>query len=294
MLGCEFLIPPDDAARLGTWRDHMFLRHLLNFCLVMVMSLACATPMLAEDCSNEATLKSKPGGGATDITFHNGSNVQRRVYWIDETGQRRLKSIVEAGKSDNQPTIATHVWVVTGPKERCLYVIAASSAPLIVEIGGSGGKPVFAAPPAVDTRPAPTTVEKSPRRGHDCSRHETYDRRRGECVSKASRCSRHEVYSSSMAQCIPKAAMCEKNQVYSSSLARCIPKWKGNPAPPKPVKPVKPIKPSCKYKTDGAGNCLSPSFLICQKAYGACMKGCGGKSSCTAKCEKKYAGTCGN
>jgi len=269
----------------------MFLRYLVNFCLVVVMTLACAATVLAEECSDEATLKSKPGGNATEITFHNGSNVQRRVYWIDEAGQRQLKSIVEAGKTDRQLTIATHVWVVTGPKERCLYIITASSAPLMVEIGGSGGKPVFATPPAPAPKPV---VESTPRRDKGCSRHETYDRRRGECVSKASRCSRHEVYSSSMAQCIPKAAMCEKNQVYSSSLARCIPKVKANPPPPKPVKPVKPIKPSCKFKTDGAGNCLSPAFLTCQKAYGACMKGCGGKSSCVAKCENKYAGTCGN
>lgn len=258
----------------------MIIRWLASLGVAVLAALAWAGAALADDCSNEPQLKSKPGGAATEITFRNGSDMQRRVYWIDDNGQRQLKAVVEAGRTDRQLTSATHVWVVTGPKERCLYVITASSAPIIVEIGGAGGQPVFAAPP-----PAPATkvVEYVPRR-HKCSRHKTYDRRRGECVSKSSKCTRQQVYSSSMAQCIPKAAMCEKNQVYSASLARCIPK----------TKPVKPVKPACKYKVDGAGNCVSPIFKSCQKAYGACIKACGGKSSCTSACHNKYQSKCGN
>lgn len=263
----------------------------MNLGVAVVMLLMAAGAALAEDCSNEPQLRSKPGGAPTEITFRNGSQMQRRIYWIDENGQRQLKVIVEAGKTDRQLTSANHVWVVTGPKERCLYVIAASSAPLIVEIGGIGGQPVFVPPPAAAKPAPPRVVEVTPQRSHKCSRHETYDRRRGECVSKSSRCGRQQVYSSSMAQCIPKAAMCEKNQVYSSSLARCIPKSKGDP---KPAKPVKPVKPACKYKVDGAGNCVSPLFKSCQKAYGACIKACGGKSSCISSCHSKYQSKCGN
>lgn len=264
----------------------------------LLMALATPGAALAEDCSNEPQLRSKPGGAPTEITFRNGSDAQRRIYWIDETGRRQLKAVVEAGKTDRQLSSATHVWVVTGPKERCLYVVEASSAPLAVEIGGTGGSLVIANPPppgpVVVTRPArsKTVVEYEPARKHKCSRHETYDHRRGECISKSSRCTRQQVYSSSMAQCIPKAAMCDNNQVYSSSLAACIPKSKGYPKPA--PKPVKPVKPACKYKVDGAGNCVSPLFKSCQKAYGACIKACGGKSSCTSGCHSKYQSKCGN
>lgn len=264
----------------------MIARCLMTLCATILAAFATIGPAHAEDCSNEPALRSKPGGGPTEITFRNGAEMQRRIYWIDENGQRQLKAIVEAGKTDRQLTIATHVWVVTGPKERCLYVVAASSAPLIVDIGGSGGQPVFVAPPAASAPPvSKTVVEVEPRHRHKCSRHQTYDRRRGECVSKSSRCTRQEVYSSSLAQCIPKSATCEKNQVYSSSLAKCIPKSKGYPKPP---------KPSCKYKVDGAGNCVSPLFKACQKAYGACIKSCGGKTSCTSACHNKYQSKCGN
>lgn len=248
----------------------MIARCVMSLCAGILAALSVTGPAHAEDCSNEPALRSKPGGSPTEITFRNASDMQRRIYWIDENGQRQLKAIVEGRKTDRQPTSATHVWVVTGPREKCLYVIAASSAPLIVEIGGSGGQPVFVAPPSMSSEPV---------KREKCSRHQIYDRRRGECVSKSSRCTRQQVYSSSLAECIPKSATCEKYQVYSSSLAKCIPKSN---------------KPACQYKVDGAGNCVSPLFKACQKSYAACIKACGGKSSCTSGCHNKYQSKCGN
>lgn len=55
--------------------------------------------------------------------------------------------------------------------------------------------------------------------------------------------------------------------------------------------------PPCKYKRDGAGNCLSPAFYKCQKDWKKCTDRC--KTSklaekCNERCELKYAPSCGD
>lgn len=52
--------------------------------------------------------------------------------------------------------------------------------------------------------------------------------------------------------------------------------------------------PRCKYKMDGAGNCLSPAYYKCLNAWGKCAKACDYKSPCNDRCRKKYEGTCGD
>lgn len=452
---------------------------LLAFLATVVLSALTGIAAHAGECGSEATYKSPPGGIASDISFHNGSGEQRRVYWLDESGQRKLKVVVDAGQTQRQSTIASHVWVVTDGNEKCLYVIEASSAAITVEIGGGAAAPAASAPsapaPAAQTAPAAQppvspiakfglsgwyqiaslskpgrvlnnlesgkpeiervkdewesaywefeevrgtefvtiknkwtrkylgvkgtdglgtvetanqgdgaqwTIESAgdglsarlksrfngrylaatpsgfefaqqpppgngglwrftrssqeitpepapvaetkarPRRDDDddkpsktrsrkcpkgerfdedrldcvsikCGRHQVYSKAEGQCLDKSDTCSKHEVYSSSMQQCIPKSAMCDKGQVYSSSVGACI--AKSQPKPPPAPAPVQPKPPKCAYKTDGAGNCLTPAFLQCQKAFGACMKACGNKAGkCEANCEAKYAGTCGD
>ncbi len=51
---------------------------------------------------------------------------------------------------------------------------------------------------------------------------------------------------------------------------------------------------ACKYKIDGPGNCLSPAFYRCQRAWARCAKACNSGSSCRAKCDDKYAPRCGD
>lgn len=50
----------------------------------------------------------------------------------------------------------------------------------------------------------------------------------------------------------------------------------------------------CQYKTDGTGNCLSPAFDRCQKAWTKCTEACGGTPKCIDACEVKYAPQCGD
>ena len=133
----------------------MVLRRMKAVLAALLAASVLSGPVLAADCSGEAALKSQPGGSATDITFHNGSDTQRRIYWIDQNGQRLLKAVVEPGQTSRQPTVASHSWVVTGPRERCLYVVTASSAPMTVEIGGA-----TAAAPVAATSGAGSATER--------------------------------------------------------------------------------------------------------------------------------------
>src|SRR6476619_853505 len=94
---------------------------VMNSCAGAMFALAVvagmASPASAQDCSREASLKSSPGGSASELSFRNGADVQRRGYWLDENGQRKLHAIVEPGKTHRQPTVAAHYWVVTDAAE---------------------------------------------------------------------------------------------------------------------------------------------------------------------------------
>lgn len=465
--------------------------------VAIVLAAASGQAALADSCSSEATLKAQPGGTATDIFFHNGSSEQRRVYWLDETGQRKLKAVVEAGKTERASTVAGHPWVVTDGSEKCLHIVVAPAVPVTAEIGEGPGsaRPASAEAPSMsDASPAATSTaarlglsgwyqisaaskpgralnnmasgrpeiervkgewdsayweiadvpssgyvtitskwtqknlaadamglhtvagaergqgahwllesvengryvliksrltgryltatangfeyidkpgpgnaalwqlgratqsggavgagaaagaaaavarraaeekhvaaEKSrkcpsgerfdPDRGDcvsiKCGRHQVYSKSEGQCLDKSNtcpsgerfdpdrgdcvsiKCGRHQVYSKTERQCLDKSSTCSSNEVYSSSLAACIPKEKPKATPdPKPKPKPKPKVPACVFKMDGVGNCLTPQFLACQKAYGACMKACGSKAGkCEAACHTKYSSKCGD
>ncbi len=415
----------------------MLMRRLAALAALLLL-LSVAAPSFAADCSSESTLKAAPGGSASDINFHNGSSAQRRIYWLDENGQRKLKTTVEAGQTQRVSTVAGHAWVVTDAAEKCLYVIVAASAPITAEVGGGEGSPAtgrsasagqsgaltatglglagwyqlsaaskpgqalnnmqngrpeiervkpewdsaqwqisdvaggfvvitnkwtqknlavageglhtivgaatgqgaqwtlesagggnqlfiksrfngrylavagngfqFVDKPASGnaawqlTRKANSNVtaekpepaakkQEKEDKSRKCPSGERFDPERLDCVSI--KCGRHQVFSKSEGQCLDKADTCGPNQVYSSSVAACIPKEQ--PAAPVKPKPQTPKIPPCAYKRDGVGNCLTPQFLACQKAFGACMKACGNKGGkCEAACQNKYAGTCGD
>ena len=140
----------------------MLRLQVLNACAGAVFALAVVAGMTnsasAQDCSREASLRSSPGGSASELSFRNGADAQRRVYWLDEDGQRKLHAIVEPGKTHRQPTVAAHYWVVTDAAEKCLYIITASSAPTAVEIGGvmAGATPPTPVPREAEPLVSPT------------------------------------------------------------------------------------------------------------------------------------------
>ena len=194
-------------------------QHFLRQCFIAFFSCLAASVGQAEECSREATLKAGPGGAASEITFRNGSTVQRRVYWIDENGQRKLKAVVDGGKTQKQPTASTHAWVITDSAETCLYVVMASAAPMMVDIGGLVA--VVEPPAAVPTKAA-AAVEK-PQRRKTCDPDEVRTAR-GTCVLRASTCRKNQVYSSSVKQCVLTSATCSPSEVYSSSQRNASPR----------------------------------------------------------------------
>ncbi len=131
-------------------------------CVVAGVALCAATGQaFGADCSQEASFKSAPGGAPSEVSFRNNSDAGRRLYWIDAKGQRKFYAVVEPGKTHKQATTANHTWVVTDAAEKCLYVVTASSAPMVAEIGGAAA----VAPPPVGSStitaadPASTTAK---------------------------------------------------------------------------------------------------------------------------------------
>ena len=74
----------------------------------------------ADDCSSEKTLKSSASNAATSLSFQNKSAEKRRLYWMDQDGDRKFYGVVEPGNAFKQPTFAGHAWVVTDDVEKCL------------------------------------------------------------------------------------------------------------------------------------------------------------------------------
>jgi hypothetical protein len=197
-----------------------FIRILFGLMTVCVASGAAFAD--ATDCLHEANLKSPPGVRASKVSFRNSSKDQRRVYWINGNGTRQFFSDVSPGQTYDVSTFAAHIWVVTDSAEKCVSVVVASSAPIMVDIGAVMAAPIAAQPAKPVPPPVASQVRHTP--ADACSRNEVYSSSLGRCVDKAVTCSRHEVYSSSLGRCISKAATCSKNQVYSSSMGQCVSK----------------------------------------------------------------------
>ena len=100
----------------------------------------------------------------------------------------------------------------------------------------------------------------------------------------ASTCRKNQLDSFSLKQCVLTSATCSPSEVTSSSLRKCIPKAVVTP-------PKAPRVPVCKYKTDGAGNCLSSHK---KRSWAACTKSCGTSVTCKNACENRYAKICGD
>ena len=149
-------------------------------------AFACATILIgalssgsskAADCSGEKALKSLPSSAASELSFQNKSSEKRRIYWIDQDGDRKFYGIVEPGNAFRQPTFSGHAWVVTDDAEKCLYSFVATAEPQAVDVGEAaanvmapppGGQqpiaqaaPQFVAPPVV-VQAAPQVVQADP------------------------------------------------------------------------------------------------------------------------------------
>jgi len=116
----------------------------LAFSTLLISAIASGAAR-AEDCSSEKTLKSPPSNTPTELSFQNKSAEKRRIYWIDQEGDRKFYGIVEPGNTFRQSTMANHAWVVTDDAEKCLYAFVASVEPRVVDVGETAA--VVVAPP---------------------------------------------------------------------------------------------------------------------------------------------------
>lgn len=105
----------------------------------------------ADDCSNEASLRSQSVGADTSLSFRNGSTAARRVYWVDQNGARKFYGVVDPGSVFNQPAKAGEAWIVTDEAEKCLFTIIAASTPQLLDVGDSAASAV--APPPGSQQP---------------------------------------------------------------------------------------------------------------------------------------------
>lgn len=267
-------------------------------------TVAVEQPAMERACDDREGLKSQESREPAKLHVLNESGTTLILQWIDFDGKLKEYATLQPGADVTQDTYMTHPWIVAYQEGSCRQIFLPASAASVAHL-----RPESELPKTNRSKPSRTVEDEKetskssrkcksgerfdPKRldcvSIECGRHQVYSKSAGKCIDKADTCSKNEVYSSSMQQCISKAATCNSNQVYSSSLGACIPK--SQPAP----KPQQPKAPACAYKTDGAGNCLTPQFLSCQKAFGACMRACGPNGGkCEAACESKYAGTCGD
>jgi hypothetical protein len=146
---------------------------LLSLVFSTILTGAIATiPARADDCSNEKELKSPPSSATSEISFQNRAGEKRRIYWIDQDGDRKFYGIVEPGNVFKQPTLVGHAWVVTDDAEKCLYSFVASAEPQSVDVGEvaaavappapGGQQPIAQAPAPQVVAPPPAVVQAPP------------------------------------------------------------------------------------------------------------------------------------
>jgi 6-phosphogluconolactonase (cycloisomerase 2 family) len=76
----------------------------------------------ASPCGQETSLKSIETSSATSIVFENNTSQIRRVYRLNESGQRELGNTLSGGTSYVQRTFLTNPWVITDSSGQCINI----------------------------------------------------------------------------------------------------------------------------------------------------------------------------
>lgn len=116
--------------------------------LVLLLSTISAGIAAADDCSNERSLRSTPSTQASKLSFLNGSGQKRRVFAVDQNGERRSGgTVVGAASVLDQQTSVGEAWIVTDEDGKCLHTFVASATPQVVEVGATSVATASADPP---------------------------------------------------------------------------------------------------------------------------------------------------
>jgi hypothetical protein len=110
----------------------------LGLAAALIIALATWTGAAkAQDCANEDAVKSTQAGTApVALSFRNASTERRRIYWLDQNGERKFYGIVEPQHILQQPSYPGFAWVVTNDAEQCLSIVTATNTAMTVDIGG--------------------------------------------------------------------------------------------------------------------------------------------------------------
>jgi prepilin-type N-terminal cleavage/methylation domain-containing protein len=81
--------------------------------------------LAATECPRESTLRSKPGGKSSTITFVNKRTTTVKVYWLDTNGARVYYFDLAPNGTRNQNTIDKNHWVVTDSSQACVDIFVA-------------------------------------------------------------------------------------------------------------------------------------------------------------------------
>lgn len=83
--------------------------------------------LTARSCADERSLRSVEGRTLSEIVFVNLSSGQRKVYWLNYSGQRQLYNTLAPQRQYTQPSYLTHPWVVTDASDTCLGIYVPES-----------------------------------------------------------------------------------------------------------------------------------------------------------------------
>jgi hypothetical protein len=99
-------------------------------CYIDRITLRSAT----RSCGKEGEVQSGQGRDRTAITFKNNRGSPVRLYWIDETGHRKLYATIDDGQSHRQPTFLTHPWLLADQADTCigLYLPVADPREIVI------------------------------------------------------------------------------------------------------------------------------------------------------------------
>jgi dipeptidyl aminopeptidase/acylaminoacyl peptidase len=80
-------------------------------------------------------------GDETTISFHNQTEREVQIFWLDTEGERRPYGTLGAGASRDQHTFAGHVWIVTDSSGNVLAAFEAGEAATNAEISDASPRP---------------------------------------------------------------------------------------------------------------------------------------------------------
>ena len=79
--------------------------------------------------------KSLAGGRAVNITFTNNTTGPARILWVNQSGKLVFYITLPPGRSYEQPTYATHLWIALDSAWSCIGYIVAPARSVDYDIG---------------------------------------------------------------------------------------------------------------------------------------------------------------